>query len=148
MNERYHTSISYPADWIPLQGQLSGDRIVDAFVDPKESQSSVSIVFTPIPADYTRLTSFGLRDTIRSYVLPSGKEVIDTKIIKEVIKGETYTLEYIINAINSPTRHVQSIFALRPQESIIAVTIQTPEKVYETNKEKFDSILHSFKYEL
>ena len=44
-------------------------------------------MFTPIPADYTRLNSFGGgKDTIRQYLLPTGENV-DTNIIAESTKG-------------------------------------------------------------
>lgn len=59
--------------WTFDVGALSGERPVDAFVDPNDADSSVSIVYTPIPADFSRLSSFGGgKDTIRQYLLPSG----------------------------------------------------------------------------
>jgi hypothetical protein len=144
-NPTYGLSIDYPADFIPLEGKLTGGRRVEAFVDKNDPDTSLSIVVTPIPADFSRLTSFGGRDSLRQYVLPAG-EGVTTSIVNENVKGEMYTLEYIINLPDAPTRHVQSIFALRPQESIIAVNIQTKEESYPTMKEKLQVILPSFKY--
>ena len=50
---------------------------------------------------------------------------VTSEVIQEFIKGETYTLEYIVSATNAPKRHIQSVFALRPQESVIGLTVQT-----------------------
>ena len=50
---------------------------------------------------------------------------VTSEVIQEFIKGETYTLEYIVSAPNAPKRHIQSVFALRPQESVIGLTVQT-----------------------
>ena len=39
-NERYHTVLKYPAGWEPKSGELSGGRILDAFVDPSDPERS------------------------------------------------------------------------------------------------------------
>jgi hypothetical protein len=49
VNERYHTKVSYPADFETQYGQISGERQVVAFVDPKSPDVSASIVFSAIP---------------------------------------------------------------------------------------------------
>ena len=49
-NERYHTVLSYPADFEMKTGQISGDREVVAFTDPTDPDTSASLVFSPIPA--------------------------------------------------------------------------------------------------
>ena len=41
-NERYHTSLSYPSEWIQKSSELSGGRTLDAFVDPKERAGEAS----------------------------------------------------------------------------------------------------------
>ena len=64
-NERYHTTISYPSNWEEKKGLLSSDRTVVAFVDPSDIDTSISLAFNPIPADFTRLTSFGGKDNLR-----------------------------------------------------------------------------------
>lgn len=77
--------------------------------------------------DYTKLTSFGAgKDTLRQYLLPTG-DGVTSEVINEFVKGETYTLEYIVSAPDAPKRHVQSVFALRSQESVIGLTVQTKE---------------------
>ena len=64
-NERYHTTISYPSNWEEKKGLLSSDRTVVAFVDPNDIDTSISLAFNPIAADFTRLTSFGGKDNLR-----------------------------------------------------------------------------------
>jgi hypothetical protein len=145
-NDRYQTSLLYPSDWIEKYGILSNERNLIAFTDPKDSDTSLSIVFTPIPADYARLNSFGGKETLRQYVLPKG-DGVSTNVLNEVIKGESYLLEYVISAPNQPTRHVQSIFALKPQDAVVGLNIQTKEETFAVNKEKFDVIFPSLKVE-
>ena len=52
---------------------------------------------------------------------------VTSEVLNEFIKGETYTLEYIVSAPDAPRRHIQSVFALRPQESVVGLTVQTKE---------------------
>ena len=117
-NDRYHTKISYPSNWEYKEGSLSSERTVVAFVDPSDIDTSVSVAFNPIPADFSRLTSFGTRETLKSNLLPRG-EGVTTETIKEAVKGENYFLEYTVSAPDAPTRHVLSIFALRPAELVV-----------------------------
>lgn len=65
-NDRYHTTISYPSRWEEKTGLLSSDRTVIAFVDPADPDTSISLAFNPIAADFTHLTSFGGKDNLRS----------------------------------------------------------------------------------
>ena len=69
-----HYSIEYPTHWTASSGVLSGERTVTAFVSPSRPSSSISVVVTPIPADFTRLTSFG---DLNNYLIPRG-EGVDT----------------------------------------------------------------------
>jgi len=71
INERYHTSFDYPKDFVASEGKLSGDRKIEAFTDPKDPDTSVSVVITGIPGDFTKLGSFGTgKETIRDYLVP------------------------------------------------------------------------------
>eukprot|EP01041_Mallomonas_annulata_P007763 gene7763-15884_t len=145
-NDRYETSFLYPTTWEENTGELSAGRVINAFVDPKDSDTSVSVVISPVPADYTKLTSVEVgKDTIRDYVLSKGEGVVST-IIDEKVKGDAYFLEYTVSAPDSPVRHIQSAFALRPQESVVGLTIQTKEESYGQNKELISKIMPSFKY--
>ena len=51
-------------------------------------------------------------------------EGVETTVITEKLKGESYSLEYTVSAPDAPIRHVFSVFALRPQESVVGLTIQ------------------------
>jgi len=146
-NERFGTSLKYPSGWEEKTGTLSGDRSVVAFTCPDDKDTSVSLVFSPIPADYNKLNSFGGKDNLRQYLLPSG-DGISTKIVDEYVKGESYFLEYVVqadlpDAAASITRHVASVFALRPQESVVGLTIQTKEDTYPTYKDVFSAVIPS-----
>lgn len=90
-NDRYHTTFNYPDTWTYSTGTLAGDRKVEAWVDPQDSGTSASLVISPIPADYTRLNSFGGgKETLREYLIPRG-EGIDCTVVNEAIKGQLTT---------------------------------------------------------
>ena len=156
VNQRYHTKIDYPADWEDKTALLSSDsgyvdsRTLVAFVDPKNADVSASLVFSPVPADFARLTSFGGKDNLRSYIMPKGTEdfPITYEVLDEKIKGEMYIAEYIISAKDVPTRHVISAFALRPAESVVGLTVQAKEEDYAQYKEKLAVVLPSFDVDL
>ena len=146
-NDRYHTSLNYPSEWLQRNGDLSGGRTVDAFVDPKDPDRSVSVVYTPIPADFTKLTSFG---DLQSYLLPKNQDGYEYKLISETTKGNMYILEYIAIAPESenlPKRHVKTVFALRPAESVVGLTIQSPEEKFESSRTIFDTVFSSFTFQ-
>ena len=142
-NDKFQTSLGFPSDWETKFGTLSGQRSIVAFTDPNDQDTSASIVFSPIPADYTKLSSFGGKDSLRVSLLPSG-EGVSTKVVDEKVKGESYYIEYVVSAPDAPTRHVQSVFALRPQESVIGLTIQTKEETYDKYKSLLGEILPTF----
>jgi hypothetical protein len=147
-NARYHTELRYPAKWTEQYGELSGERSLAAFIDPDDAQTSASLVFTPIPADYTRLTSFGGgKETLREYLLPRG-EGIEAEVLNEKVKGEIYTLEYVVKSPDNPPRHIISVFALRPQESVVGLTIQTAEDKYESRRHTLDLIAPTLRIDI
>ena len=94
---RYHTKFSYPKKYVSQQGVIGGDRTVEAFVDPEIPTTSVSIVYTPIPGDFTKISSFGSgKDTIRDYLVPKGNDV-ESEVLNENLIG-IYT--YILTVSN------------------------------------------------
>ena len=139
-NELYHTQISYPSTWEQKFGTLSNERSLVAFVDPKDVDTSLSLAFTPIPADYSYLSSFGGKETLRQYLLPKGEDV-HTDVLNEVLSGEKYFLEYVVDLPGAPSRHIQSVFALRPQETVVGVTLQTKQDTFPLHQEEFKSII-------
>lgn len=142
-NPRYHTTFEPPAGWTFSTGQISGDRKVEAWVDPKNSVNSVSLVISPVPADFTRLTSFGGgKDTLQEYLIPRG-EGIECKVLEEQVKGETYTLEYSVAAPDNPTRHVITAFALRPAESVVGLTVTADEAEWPSLKPQLSKVIPS-----
>ena len=146
-NARYHTKISYPAAWDVKEGRVSGDRTVQAFVDPEDAETNASIVFSPIPADYNRLSAFGGKERLRDYMIPRGDD-IETSVISETVKGESYAVEYVVTLPEGVQRHVQTVFALRPQDAIVGVTVQTRESSFEKNKDKLAVILPSLRIDV
>ena len=121
---------------------LSGERPLRAWTSPNSASTSVSVVYTPIPADFNRLTSFG---DLQGYLKPKG-EGVETEVISEQSKGEKYTLEYISQAPENPKRHVITVFALRPQTSVLGVTAQAIESDWVANQEALKASIASFTY--
>ena len=115
-NDAQHSyKIDYPKGWKQEEGTLSGERPLRAWTDPMALSTSISVVYTPVPADFNRLTSFG---DIRGYLEPKGQGV-STEVIAEQSKGEKYTLEYVSEAPEQPRRHIITVFALRPQSAVL-----------------------------
>lgn len=141
-NPRYGTRLSYPSDWVARAGTVSGDRSLQAFVDPNDPDTSASLVFSPIPADYSRISAFGGKDNLREYMAPRG-EGVSTEILGETLKGEVYCLEYVVRSPDAPARHVTTVFALRPMDSVVGLTVQTKQETYEANKAKLAPIVPS-----
>lgn len=135
-------SLEVPMDWAESIGDLSGERTVTAFVSPKRKTTSASVVVSPIPADFTRLTSFG---DLRTYLIPKG-EGIETTVLKEATKGETLTLEYVSKqADENIERHIVTVFALRPAESVVGLTGQALEGDWTEDKAQLEAAVKSFK---
>ena len=143
-NERYHTKLQYPADWVERKAELSGGRSLDAFVDPQDQDTSASVAISAIPGDFTKLTSFG---DLKGYLLPKSGDGISTSLVSESTKGNAYSIEYTISAPDAPTRHVRTVFGLRPQESVVGLTIQSKESKFEELKSTFDLISASFTFD-
>lgn len=156
INQRYHTKIDYPSDWEDKTALLTTDsgyvdtRMLVAFVDPKNADVSASLVFSPVPADFARLTSFGNKENLRTLLMPKGTAdfPITYQVLDEKVKGEVYQAEYIISAQDVPTRHVISAFALRPAESVVGLTVQAKEEDYAQYKDKLAVVLPSFTVDL
>ncbi len=139
---RYSYKIDYPQSWTQSSATLSGERPLLAWTSPKVSSTSVSVVYTPVPADFNRLTSFG---DLRGYLEPKG-EGVSTQVIAEQSKGEKYTLEYVSEAPEQPKRHVITVFALRPQSAVLGVTAQALESDWAGQQDELKASIASFTY--
>ena len=53
-------------------------------------------------------------------------------------------IEYVVTSPDGIARHVQSVFALRPAESVVGLTVQANEQDYSSVKEKLSVVLPSF----
>jgi hypothetical protein len=69
---------------------------------------------------------------------------VTTNVIKEKSKGDSYSLEYVVTLPDAPSRHVYSIFALRSQEMVVGLTVQTKEADFAKNRELLESIVPTF----
>ena len=68
------------------------------------------------------MNAFGGSGTLKSYLVPD-----DSSLISEKTYGETYTVSYETpNTEELKAKHVISVFSLRPAESVVGLTIQTP----------------------
>lgn len=138
-DKSYHASFKYPGNWIESVGQLSGRRSLTAFVDPDHPDTSVSIVYSPIAADFTKLTSLGGKDALRLYLVPQG-EGVTAEVLDERTYGDTYYVEYVLSTPSIQKRHIQSVLALRPSEAIVGLNVQAPEDVFQAEKDTINVI--------
>ena len=137
-NERYKTTFNYPDDFKLFEGDLSGDRKVTAFIAPDDDDTNVSIVFTPIPGDFNRLTAFG--DLI-GYLIPEG-----AKVLNEKTYGESYCVEYETTEDQAGiASHIFTSFNLRPAESVVGLTVQSPVKSWDKQGPKLEPVMKSLK---
>ena len=63
--------------------------------------------------------------------------------MSETVKGEVYTVEYTVECTSYDKKHLFSVFALRPAESVIGLTIQTKEKTFNDKKNLLNFIAPS-----
>jgi hypothetical protein len=140
-NDFYHTTFQYPSTFTPSVGDAGGDRQVEAFVDPTDHDTSVSIVYTPIPGDYTRINSFGGPVGLKQYMLPEGAQ-----LLSEDLRGETYALEYSgTDPSSGVTRHVWTVFSLQPATRVVGLTVQTKEESLATKGGMLSAVPKSLK---
>ena len=66
---------------------------------------------------------------------------METNVIKEGTKGDSYSLEYVVTLPDAPARHVYSTFALRSAETVVGLTVQTKEADYAKNKAVLEAIV-------
>lgn len=58
----------------------------------------MSVVYTSIPGDYTKISSFGSgKDTIRDYLVPKGDDV-ESEVLNEKLIGTVYVQTYFCDA--------------------------------------------------
>ena len=60
------------------------------------------------------------------------------------MKGETYTVEYTVECDKAyEKKHITSVFALRPAESVVGLTIQTKQSTFNDKKDLINFIAPS-----
>jgi len=80
------------------------------------------------------------------FQLPAG-DGIETDVLSENVKGNSYVLEYVVTAPENPSRHVLSVFALRPAESVVGLNLQSKEENFSKLKDDFTFVLQNFKFD-
>ena len=88
------------------------------------------------------MTSFG---DLNNYLIPRG-EGVDTEVLSQSSKGESVTVEYVsMKHPENVKRHVVTVFALRPAESVLGLTAQALESDFSDDKARLDAAVKSFK---
>lgn len=130
-------TISVPTGWATGEGGLSGNsgfsgasgtRRAFAFFpdDPAAHDVNVTVVVTNVSVEFTKLGSFGNVDTFatnlinsldRSYLLRSKVPVLEPIQIAELVNysasgGDAYNVEYTIQKLPGPQRHLYSTVVL------------------------------------
>ncbi|GMH93114.1 hypothetical protein TrVE_jg8480 [Triparma verrucosa] len=150
----YAFSLKYPASWVATRQELADRRVLELFVDPSASDTSVFVAYTPVRDDYTSLSSFGSLDQVaQTSILPKGTLAgsdVDSKMLSSESKNSAYYFDYVVALPDQPERHLQSIFALLPPASgsagmtLVTITAQCLESDYPKRQGEIKSIIESY----
>ncbi|KAL3941681.1 MAG: hypothetical protein SGBAC_003994 [Bacillariaceae sp.] len=149
-------SVSLPSSWEKSEQALGDRRKITLYIKPdSDKKTLVSVVYTPVRADFTSLGSFGTADEVgQATILPkgaiAGNEGIDAKLLSAESKKAGYYFDYYQEVPGQPKTHFRTIFSLTTGPTaaaggvLVSVTAQTPETDYDSMKPLFEDILNSY----
>ncbi|CAJ1962929.1 unnamed protein product [Cylindrotheca closterium] len=149
-------TVSLPTSWEKSEQTLPDRRKITLYIKPgSEKKTLVSLVYTPVRADFTSLGSFGTADEVgQATILPKGEiagnEGIDAKLLSAESKKGGYYFDYYQSSPGQPKTHFRTIFSLTAGPTaaaggvLVSITAQTPESDYDSMKPLFEDILSSY----
>ena len=155
-DEQCKFTLSLPS-WERSEQQLPDRRKIVLYVKPdSDKKTLLSLVYTPVRADFTSLGSFGSVDEVaQATILPkstlAGKDEIESKMLSAESKKQAYFFDYTQKVPGQPQTRFRTIFALANGATggagsvLVSITAQTQEADYETIKPLFDEIIESYK---
>ncbi|GMH70559.1 hypothetical protein TL16_g05439 [Triparma laevis f. inornata] len=134
--------------------QLADRRVLELFVDPSSSDTSMFVAYTPVRDDFTSLSSFGSLDQVaQTSILPKGElagSEVESKMLSSDSKNSAYYFDYVVALPDQPARHLQSIFTLLPPASgsagmtLVTITTQCLESDYAARQGEMKAIIDSY----
>ncbi|CAI5952887.1 unnamed protein product, partial [Closterium sp. NIES-65] len=149
--ERY--TFQVPAGWVRSEG-TAGVRQVIAFHPPDRTDANVTILITPLAADFTSLGSFGTVDAFaetlvngldRSWQPSPGQKAV---LLGAKSANDAYLVEYTLQKPSEPCVHLYSAVATGQNvwyNNLFTFTGQYPEDEAATFKPTVDKIVKSFR---
>lgn len=149
-------SVYLPSSWEKSEQTLPDRRKIVLYIKPDSNQKTViSLVYTPVRADFTSLGSFGSVDQVgQATILPkgaiAGNEDIDAKMLSAESKKGGYYFDYYQSVPGQPKTHFRTIFSLANGATdaagsvLVSITAQTPESEYDAMKPLFEDIINSY----
>lgn len=125
-SDLYGYSFRAPSGWTKNTASLSSFRTATVYLCDEDDDSNISMVVTPVPSDYQKLTSFGSIDNILQTIVPSNSKDVSGEVIttRTDPRNNAYVIEYAITA-KGVTRHLLTTFSLQPGRYLITLTGQT-----------------------
>lgn len=142
----YGYSFQVPSvGWTRTIAGLSSFRQAIIYVCDDDRDSNISMVSTPIPGDYQKLTSFGNLDNVVNTLVPRKGKDIDGRVIATRVDTENnaYVIEYAIESMGVK-RHLLTVFALQPGKWLLTLTAQAREENWGKRGELFKAVADSF----
>eukprot|EP00617_Octactis_speculum_P002961 CAMPEP_0185770660 /NCGR_PEP_ID=MMETSP1174-20130828/60389_1 /TAXON_ID=35687 /ORGANISM="Dictyocha speculum, Strain CCMP1381" /LENGTH=221 /DNA_ID=CAMNT_0028456193 /DNA_START=167 /DNA_END=832 /DNA_ORIENTATION=+ len=137
----YGATFDVPSGWQKTETNLSGDRKLVVYVDPKDDNTNAFVLFTPIAADYTSLGSFGNIDYVSRIVVPpqtkgfDGSALEKTNLIEAKQAKGNYFFEYTIQPDDTqPNRHFFTYWSVVPGECLVTFSAQSTEELFQTSE--------------
>ena len=113
-------------------------------MDPTNTETNAFVLFTPVQPDYSGLGSFGTIESVARTVIPDGPGIESNLLDSKTVKGN-YFYDYTIKASEEqPVRHLLTIFAVVPSQTLVTFSAQTTEANYADKKALLQKTVDSF----
>ena len=95
-------------------------------------------------ADYSTLGSFGTIDLVARTVIPEGPGIESTLLDSKTLRSN-YFFDYTIKAsAEQPLRHLLTVFAVVPGQTLVTFSAQSTEAEYGAKKALLQKAIDSF----
>lgn len=145
-NQAYGFSFNAPASgWTKNITSLSSGRSATIFLRDADGDSNISMVTTPVPGDFAKISSFGTIDGVMSTIIPPKKNDIEGELVSSKIDSmrNAYVYEYTITQ-KGVKRHLYTIFSLNAGKYLNTLTGQSKEEVWSEVEPMIKAVADSF----
>lgn len=142
----YGYSFGVPANgWTRSTAGISALRQAIIYLCEEDGDSNVSVVTTPVPGDFQKLTSFGGLDNVIATLVPREGKDIGGRLIQSRLDStnNAYVIEYAISS-RGVDRHLLTVFALQPGRYLVTLTGQAKENNWGRREGVLRAVTDSF----